>query len=238
MVFGEFMEGDDEKLVIPFASLEHCRLSPPARKGKELTAGVDFAGGGDENVLAIRQGNEVTKIISWREKDTMSAVGRFITEFKRAGLRSEQIFADVGGLGLPMADALAEAGWGVHRVNFGGRAQDSDSFVNRSAEMWFTISRLIEKCEIRLPDDDVLSSQLTSRRCSANKNGRLNLESKSEMKARGLASPDRADAVVLAVAAQGMHSDMLLEYQPPRLEDVLAIAGGDEGILPGMNVGL
>jgi phage terminase large subunit len=168
----------------------------------------------------------------------MASVGRFIMEFKKEGLKEDQIYCDVGGLGLPMADALAEAGWNIHRVNFGGRAQDSDAFVNRSAEMWFTVARLLEKCEIIMPDDDVLAQQLTQRRCSANKNGKLNLESKSEMKARGLSSPDRADAVVMAVAAKGQLDDMLMEYVRPSLDEVLNGSFPEDSLPDGMDVGL
>jgi hypothetical protein len=238
MVFGEFMEADDERLVIPWATWDNAIANPPRKSGKDVSCGVDFAGGGDENAMAIRRGNKVEKIVTWRDRDTMASVGRFIMEFKKEGLKEDQIYCDVGGLGLPMADALAEAGWNIHRVNFGGRAQDSDAFVNRSAEMWFTVARLLEKCEIIMPDDDVLAQQLTQRRCSANKNGKLNLESKSEMKARGLSSPDRADAVVMAVAAKGQLDDMLMEYVRPSLDEVLNGSFPEDSLPDGMDVGL
>ena len=88
-----------------------------------------------------------------------------------------------------------------------------------------------------MPDDEVLSQQLTQRRCSASKNGKLNLESKSEMKARGLASPDRADAVVMAVGAKGQLDDMLLEYVRPSIHDVLSNASYDDSLPEGIDVG-
>jgi len=238
MVFGEFMEMDDERLVIPYPVLDNCVTNPPVKSGKDVSCGVDFAGGGDENAMCIRRGNKVEKVITWRDRDTMASVGRFIIEFKKAGLKEEEIYCDVGGLGLPMADALVEAGWNTHRVNFGGRAQDHEAYTNRSAEMWFTTARLIDKCEIILPDDEVLQQQLTSRRCYANKNGKLNLESKGEMKSRGLASPDRADAVILAVAAKGAIDDMLMEYVRPSMSEVFKEASaGSDPLLEGMDIG-
>ena len=237
MVFGEFMEMDDERLVIPFPVWDNCQTSPPRESGRDVSCGVDFAGGGDENAMAIRRGNKIEQIITWRDKDTMASVGRFIIEFKKAGLKEQEIYCDVGGLGLPMADALREAGWNCHRVNFGGRAQDSDVYTNRSAEMWFTVSRLLDKCEIIMPDDEVLAQQLTSRRCSANKNGKLNLESKTEMKARGLSSPDRADAVVLAVAAKGSIDDILMEYVRPSLSEIFADMSEGDAMPEGIDCG-
>ena len=100
------------------------------------------------------------------------------------------------------------------------------------------MARLLEKCEIIMPDDEVLAQQLTQRRCSANKNGKLNLESKSEMKARGLSSPDRADAVVMAVGAKGQLDDMLMEYVRPSLDEVLNGSFPEDSLPDGMDVGL
>lgn len=118
----------------------------------------------------------------------MSAVGRFIVEFQRNGLKPEDIYADAGGLGIPMCDALSEAGWDVHRVNNGERAFDDRHFANRGAEIWFKAARAIELCEIILPDDDLLHSQLTTRRTKHNSKGKLQLEPKDQMRSRGLPS--------------------------------------------------
>lgn len=50
---------------------------------------------------------------------------------------------------------------------------------------------------LQLPDDDVLTSQWTARKWSMTSKGKILLESKKDMKKRGLKSPDRADAYVL-----------------------------------------
>ncbi|NDB94292.1 MAG: hypothetical protein EB165_06600, partial [Euryarchaeota archaeon] len=57
------------------------------------------------------------------------------------------------------------------------------------------------------------------RRARANKAGKLELEAKGEMKARGLSSPDRADALCLAVA-MGADHDYLEEYVRPSIEEM------------------
>jgi len=120
-----------------------------------------------------------------------------------------------------MADALREAGWDINRVNFGGRARDYEAFVNRAAEMWYETARLIERQELILPDDEVLMAQLTSRRARANKAGKMELETKGEMKSRGLSSPDRADAVCMAVA-MGSEHDYMEEYVRPSIDEIFA----------------
>jgi hypothetical protein len=204
MIFAQFAEDGDSALVLQPSVLQKMLASPPAKENGQLWAGCDFAAGGDENVIAIREGNDLKAVVSWREKDTMGAVGRFITEFKRYGLEAHNIFADAGGLGIPMCDALREAGWDVRRVNNGEAAWDGSKFANRGTEMWVQYARMVETGQCRIPsDDEQLHRQLTTRRLAYNSKGKLQIEPKDKMKERGLSSPDRADAVVLAFAGMG-----------------------------------
>lgn len=203
MIFAEFGDDGNESLVLPPKVLQANLSSPPAKNGTEKYAGCDFAAGGDENVIVFREGNAVKEVISWRERDTMSAIGRFITEFKRFGVEADHINCDAGGLGIPMCDALREAGWDVRRCNNGESARNSDQFANRGTEMWTQYARLVETGKVIVPKDEKMHSQLTTRRLGHNSKGKLMVESKEKMRERGLASPDRADAIVLAFCAIG-----------------------------------
>ena len=236
MVFGEFMNVGEDTMVIPYNSLQQCLQNPPSHIGKDKTAFCDFAAGGDENVLAIRVGNKIDKVISWKERNTMSAVGRFIVEFQRNGLKEQEIFADAGGLGIPMCDALAEAGWTVHRVNNGERAYDDKHYLNRGAEIWFTAARSVEMNEVILPDDELLFAQMTTRKCKTNSKGKLQLESKDDMRSRGLPSPDRADAVLGAISCGGKGSSLNLEPRPSFMAELANVHIGGE-LDTGFNAG-
>lgn len=203
MIFAEFGEEEGGSLVLPPRVLQAAVSSPPLPTGTELWAGVDFAAGGDENVIEIREGNHRKDTVAWREKDTMSAIGRFITEFKRHGLQADHIYCDAGGMGIPMCDALREAGWDVRRVNNGEQAHNPDHFANRGTEMWTQYARMVETGKVIVPADEVLHRQLTTRGLGHNSKGKLMLESKEKMRERGLSSPDRADAVILAFCGMG-----------------------------------
>lgn len=199
MIFAEFGDEENGSLVLPPSVLQRALSSPPAKMGTDLKAGCDFAAGGDENVICCMEGNAVKEVIKWREKDTMAAVGRFLTEFKRLGLKAENIYADGSGIGIPMCDALKEAGWAVNRVNNGEAAHDDHKFANRGTEMWVQAARLIETGKVIVPaDDEVLHRQLTTRFLGHNSKGKLLVETKEKMRERGLGSPDRADAFILA----------------------------------------
>jgi hypothetical protein len=197
MIFGQFMSGDADGCAIPLMFVERNLATPPAFiDDGTVQAFCDFAAGGDENVLAVRRGNRVSVVAAWREVDTMKAVGKFIQLFREQRLTANQISADEGGLGIVICDRLAESGWTVNRVNNGSAAAKPEAYSNTAAETWFEGRVKIEKGEVILPNDPELVAQLTGRRGWPDSKGRLQLESKADMRARGLSSPDRADAVL------------------------------------------
>jgi hypothetical protein len=161
-----------------------------------VAAFVDFSAGGDETVLAVRRGNKIEIVTAFREPDTMKTIGRLIQIFVQQKLTADQISGDAGGLGLPIIDRLTESGWAIQRVNNGSPASKPEAYCNLAAECWFESRVKIEKGEVILPNDPELIAQLTSRRGWPDSKGRLQLESKADMRARGLPSPDRADAVL------------------------------------------
>lgn len=198
---GEFMEGDDEQVIIKVEwveAAEKLEISSHA-KATDIVAFCDFAAGGDENVLAVRRGATIEPLICWTDKDTMASVGRFIIEFRRHNLVAEQIWADDAGLGHVMIDALWESGWPINRVNPRNKSY-SGQYSDRGAEMWHVAAKDLELGRIKLPQDEILRAQLTGRRILIDSKGRMGVEAKEDMRHRGLNSPDRADAVVGAIA--------------------------------------
>jgi hypothetical protein len=90
--------------------------------------------------------------------------------------------------------------------NNGSPAKRTEIYTNLSAEWWSTVGQLIERRAIIIPNDEKLVAQLTSRRKLYDSKGREKLESKADLRARGVESPDRADAligsIILAQASQ------------------------------------
>jgi hypothetical protein len=72
-------------------------------------------------------------------------------------------------------------------------------YANLAAEWWSVVGELVEHRKIVLAADERLVAQLTSRRKLYDSKGRERLESKADMRARGLESPDRVDALIGAV---------------------------------------
>lgn len=179
-------------------SLDHVRAlidNPPAFVPGPKAAFSDFAGPGDESVLALCEGNRVSVVDAWRSRDTMHSVGKFLTLFRKLKLQGYQVGGDEG-YGHQLMDRMQEQEFYLRRVNNGSAAKRNDIYFNLSAEWWSTVGQLIERRQIILPDDEKLISQLTSRQKLYDSKGRERLESKADLKSRGGESPDRADALI------------------------------------------
>lgn len=198
-IYGEFMDlSEGERFIVNFQSLMEIVQNPPGARisRHEYAAFCDFAHGRDENVLAVRSGNKLMHLVGWHDDDAISIVGRFILEFRKHNLKAEQIWGDSGGLGLPMCDMLRDAGWPINRFSFGAKATDDERYISRGAEAWHSFAQRVAKQELVLINDPTLIGQLTSRKTTLDARGRLGVEKKDDMSARGVKSPDRADAVI------------------------------------------
>jgi hypothetical protein len=170
-----------------------------------LLIGVDPAGKGkDSTAIAWRQGHCITKIEKRKGLTTMEVAGwvaSIIREEKPA-----RVSIDVGGLGIGVAERLEEQGYEINKVNFGGkpvepapldeRGNPAGGPLNRRAELWLNMKNALEG-RFSIPDSDTLQADLTSPGFKYDSAGRLVLESKEDMRKRGMPSPDEGDAMAL-----------------------------------------
>jgi hypothetical protein len=228
-IFGEFMATDDKiRHVLELSEIESNRLAQIGRIAGPVSAGVDFAAGGDMNVIIKKAGNYVPEgcIKAWRERDTYAAVGRYVAYFNELGLKPEQICADADGLGLPMCDQLDAVNWKVNRF-YGGLASPHPRYKNLISYAWHEVAQKVRRHEIIVPDNQKLIAQLSSRRVKYAQDGRLWIETKSEMRARGLESPDLADAFVMAFGMQPAMSWSWLPYDDSGRQEIARRHGWD-----------
>jgi hypothetical protein len=114
--------------------------------------------------------------------------------------RVELILVDGTGVGGGVVDLLRRHNMNVEDVQFAGKVErtDKDKFANKRAEMWGTMKEALKY--LAIPPSSDLRDQLISPEYDYNLRGEIQLEKKSEMKKRGLASPDIADALALTYA--------------------------------------
>jgi hypothetical protein len=238
-IFAEFMQNDGS-FVVTVSDLDRCIANPPVRS--ETGAGFafcDFARGGDENVLAVRRGNVVRIVDAWREVDSMSAAARFVRLFRQHGLAAENITGDNGGLGGAVIDKLAELGWRINRANNGAAPEGADGYfsaeekgkyANWGSETWHEAAVRIRDRDIILEGlDDETRAQMLSRKLCVDAKGRLGVESKEDMRKRGVSSPDRADALFGAMRVPRSFAPKQFTGPSARDEERESLAGWASG---------
>lgn len=169
--------------------------------------GVDIARFGDDHsTLAIRQGRDA-KTRPWRRwhgVDTMTLAGDIALEAEK--WKPDAIFVDVGAMGAGVVDRLRQlAVKNVFEVNFGGKGRDTEwsagvriRTANKRAEMWSSMRAWLAIGAI--PDEQAIEDDLTGVEYGYNASQAIQLEKKEHMRARGLASPDDADALACTFA--------------------------------------
>lgn len=165
--------------------------------------GVDPAEyGNDDTALCIRQGRVAGVIKSWNGRGPMEVVGLVAREAD--SIRPDMINVDCTGIGSGIADRLIELGYPVNRIHFGERAIQTDIYHLRRDEMWGEMKEWMQDKPAVIPEDNRLMADLTGPQYSYDSSRRLKLESKEQMKKRGLKSPDRADALALTFAVPAL----------------------------------
>lgn len=208
----EFAEAAAMREVYP---IDEDTDEPIIPETPEFHIGADIARfGNDETVIVPRIGNLVPEIHRYTKQDTMTTAGRIIRHAKDYMAKYDKshcfIKIDDDGVGGGVTDAVREL-VRVERLPFtvvdchnGGKADDSDHYDNWGTEAWATVKELLQDGDVQIPNDEDLIGQLTTRKYSVTPKGKIRLESKDDMKKRGLRSPDRADAFVLAFAPVGV----------------------------------
>lgn len=171
--------------------------------------GVDVARfGDDDSAICRRQGRKAFPILTFKELDTMQLAGKVVNLIN--DFDPVKVFIDETGVGAGVVDRLRELGYGriVVGVNFGSKALDTLRYSNKRAEMWGLMNEWLDTgC---LEYDEELQQDLVAPTYNFNSQGQLVLESKKDMKKRGLASPDSGDALALTFAEPvRMHTESI-----------------------------
>jgi hypothetical protein len=122
-----------------------------------------------------------------------AVIGRFFALFR------------IVGLGAGIVDRLKEQRYKIKGVNFGNKSKNPMMWGNKRAEMWGTMKDWLRSASI--PEDRQLKADLVGPTKKPNSSGTIFLEGKKEMRSRGLASPDAADALAVTFAFPVAHRE-------------------------------
>jgi hypothetical protein len=216
-VLGKFPEQGNVNGLIPLAWIRAAQ----ARQGVALGAselGVDVGGGGDSSTGCHKHGNVYRILWEDHNPDTMHTCGQVVSYGKAVNAHCAKV--DVIGIGRGVVDRGTELFQsrqssiefiGVN-VGMAPRVEQDDEkqaqqallgtgFLNLRAELWWHVRTLFELGLIDIDEqDEALAAELVELRYERLSNGKLKIESKADMMSRGVASPNRADALMLAAS--------------------------------------
>jgi hypothetical protein len=196
-VYGEFPAAGEDQFISPVVVEDAFKRERWKDMSAPIVIGVDPARGGmDSTVILVRQGRDVISIKRLKGEDTMSVVGHVIDAIEE--FKPVLTVIDEGGLGYGILDRLTEQRYKVRGVNFGWKAKNPIMWGNKRAEMWGAMRDWLKTAS--LPMDRSLKNDLVGPMKKPNSAGTIFLEGKKEMKSRGLASPDAADALAVTFA--------------------------------------
>jgi len=205
-----FASADIEGVFIKPALVLRARKRKIDDPDAPMIIGVDPAGsGGDRFAVAFRRGDKIMKVIHRNKLEHDEAVAwlsAIIDEHK-----PNRMCIDRGSMGQAIVTSLRNMNRHyadiIKGIDFGGTSRMKKATPNRAgpwnrrAEMYGDFKEwLIEGGAI--PDDDDLASDISGPKQKWRANNDWLLESKTEMKARGLRSSDLSDACVLTFATR------------------------------------
>jgi hypothetical protein len=181
--------------------------------------GVDVARyGDDKNAIAKRQGRLLLPVRRFGGMDTMEVASQVTHDANE--WKPHAIFVDIGGVGAGVGDRLRQLGWNAIDVNFGSASADPRYHLKRT-QIWAQMADWLKTASV--PNDTVLHGEWVAPTYSyAGQTNKMKLESKDDMRARGIPSPDGADSVATTF------SEPVAIPSRPDLDDYEAQSGGND----------
>jgi hypothetical protein len=153
--------------------------------------------GEDTLEIGLRQGLYFRILASIPKNDNDLQVAAILAKHEDEQ-QADAVFIDMGyGTGIYSAGKSWGRGWQL--VNF-AETSSNIGCLNKRAEMWLGVREWLKAGGSFPHDDDVLYQDLIGPETVGRPDGKIQLESKSDMKARGLPSPGRGDALALSFA--------------------------------------
>ena len=210
-VLGEFPKAEEDTVIPSYLVTDAIDRDITVNPNTTVVWGLDCArSGSDKSALAKRQGGQLLEVVkTYRIPDLMQLVGKVVSEFKATPqiLRPVEICVDVIGLGAGVVDRLRELTLELPNVAIRGvnvaespSIMSQDRFLNLRAELWYDMREWFSTLSCTMPRDPQLIKDLIGPRSQTTSNGKLKIESKDDMKRRGVPSPDAADALMMTFA--------------------------------------
>lgn len=152
--------------------------------------------GDDEGVIGLRQGLKFEVLRTFKKNDNDVVIATLLAQLEDEH-KADAVFIDAGyGTGVASIGATLHRDWTL--VWFSS-ASTKPGYLNKRAEMWGDARDWMKAGGV-IPRDAVLHRDLIGPETVPRMDGKIQLESKQDMKKRGVESPGRGDALALSFA--------------------------------------
>lgn len=219
-VLGLFPETTSADGLLPISWVKAAQLRDLSQTIKDGVneLGADIGAGGDSTAICRRQGYVFRIIRSDNDPDTMSQCGKIIADLNHT--KAECVKIDKIGIGWGVVNRGQELGKPFIGVNVGEGASEDDEnsddrFLNLKAELWWNVRDLFERGLMDIdPADDDLAAELLSIRFERRSNGKIKIaDKKKDSTGKKIASPNRAEALMLAAAPSKLVGQLIHEVE-------------------------
>jgi len=214
-VLNDFNEAGSDDYLFVAKDVYHAAESKFDATGtRKRILAIDVARfGDDETVFTIVESADIFRWnqifqYSWRGKPTTETAGKAL-ELGR-DFAVDMMVVDDTGVGGGVTDMLNEARRNVRAFNGANKARNP-IYANARSEMFFEMRQMFDKDNLRILPDTVLAEQFMSIKYKYKSNGEKMIVSKDEMRKEGIKSPDRCDALAMAL----YYKDMILSPRIP-----------------------
>lgn len=231
--------------LFPLALLQSAIRQGDPMDNETRVLGIDVAGSGDADTVAVlRDGGRITGVWGFSEPDPRGAVLKLLDTLTPLAMVNVDATGIGYNFALHLADThgLLNQGGTVQLVNVGDASIDPGRYANLKAELYWSLHEIIREGLVTFdpvstgevshaPDVvgatretgaesgrravDLLIGQLAGLQYETTPKGLIAMESKRAMKARGVASPDYAEACMLAFTPNlpATEGKGMVEYQ-------------------------
>tara|TARA_R110002095_G_scaffold110116_1_gene96369 strand:+ start:4282 stop:5721 length:1440 start_codon:yes stop_codon:yes gene_type:complete len=207
-VLGEFPESGADA-VIPRSFVESCIDRDIYDEKDARVWGIDPGRGGDPSGFVSRSDRSILELEELRFDNLMLIVGWIKSKWDRTpnSQRPTAIYVDSIGLGAGVYDRLEELGLPAIAVNVSESAAMSERYMRLRAELWYLARAWFEAMDKTIPSQLQHLEQFIEELCAVEQkilsSGKVDIESKDQMKRRGIKSPNLADAFILTFSRDG-----------------------------------
>lgn len=230
-VLGQF-PSQSQWAVFDLAWIERSKREPTEAEleraeGKVIQVGIDVAAGGDDETAAVARVNGIVIArAAWSDSDP--PLTSWLGKLRRQPWKLGPVMMDTVGVGFHLARSIAEQNFEVYGFKAGSQPMDQEQFLNAKAEAYFRLRDMYKADYVSHYGHDVVSgvegacwdedtaAQLSTIEYKELLNGKIMIEPKDQARKRGIASPDRAEAEIMAFHRVVPRSEgYVLDANPP-----------------------